>query len=103
MADFLIIYIDEAHAADGWAIKNNVYIKKHQSIQDRLDAAERLLEEQPFCPVVLDTMENQCKVKYAALPDRLYVLQEGKVIYKGQMGPWGYNPEEIRLILEKME
>ncbi|CAH2311192.1 type I iodothyronine deiodinase isoform X2 [Pelobates cultripes] len=88
---------------DEWALKNNVHIKKHQSIQDRLTAARRLLEESPSCPVVLDSMKNLCSAKYAALPERLYILQEGKITYKGQMGPWGYKPEEVRFILEKMD
>ncbi|KAG8436877.1 hypothetical protein GDO86_007823 [Hymenochirus boettgeri] len=101
VADFLIIYIDEAHAADGWALKNNLDIKKHQSLQDRLVAAKRLLEELPSCPVVLDTMKNLCSAKYAALPERLYILKEGKIMYKGKMGPWGYKPEEVRSVLEK--
>lgn len=59
------------------------------------------MEELPSCPVVLDTMQNLCSAKYAALPERLYILQEGKVIYKGNMGPWGYKPEEVRSALEK--
>uniref|UniRef100_A0A803J654 Iodothyronine deiodinase n=1 Tax=Xenopus tropicalis TaxID=8364 RepID=A0A803J654_XENTR len=101
IADFLIIYIDEAHAADEWALKNNLHIKKHRCLQDRLAAAKRLLEELPSCPVVLDTMSNLCSAKYAALPERLYILQEGKVIYKGKMGPWGYKPEEVHSVLEK--
>ncbi|KAG8546718.1 hypothetical protein GDO81_029921 [Engystomops pustulosus] len=86
---------------DGWALKNNISIKKHQNIQDRLSAAKRLMEELPSCPVVVDTMQNLCSAKYAALPERLYILQEGKVIYKGNMGPWGYKPEEVRGVLEK--
>ncbi|CAI9621335.1 unnamed protein product [Staurois parvus] len=45
-------------------------------------------------------MENLCSAKYAALPERLYILQEGKIIYKGNMGPWGYKPEEVRSVLE---
>lgn len=32
--------------------------------------------------MVLDTMENLSSSKYAALPERLYILQRGKVIYK---------------------
>lgn len=97
----MIIYIDEAHAEDEWALKNNISIKKHQNIQDRLVAARRLLKELPSCPVVLDTMENLCSAKYAALPERLYILQEGKIVYKGNIGPWGYKPEEVRSVLEK--
>lgn len=82
VADFLIIYIEEAHAVDGWAFKNNVVIKNHRSLEDRKIAAQFLQKNHPLCPVVLDTMENLSSSKYAALPERLYLLQGGKVIYK---------------------
>ena len=67
---------------DGWAFKNNVVIKNHRNLQDRLQAAHRLLERSPQCPVVVDTMKNLSSQLYAALPDRLYVLQEGRILYK---------------------
>ncbi|CAI5777122.1 type I iodothyronine deiodinase [Podarcis lilfordi] len=101
-ADFLIIYIEEAHASDGWAFKNNIAIKSHQTLQDRIQAAQVLLKENPSCPVVVDTMENLSSSKYAALPERLYVLQKGNIIYKGGVGPWNYHPEEVREVLEKL-
>lgn len=67
---------------DGWAFKNNVVIKNHRNLQDRLQAAHLLLDRSPRCPVVVDTMKNQSSQLYAALPDRLYVLQEGRILYK---------------------
>uniref|UniRef100_A0A8W4FKW1 Iodothyronine deiodinase n=1 Tax=Sus scrofa TaxID=9823 RepID=A0A8W4FKW1_PIG len=102
IADFLIIYIEEAHASDGWAFKNNVDIKNHQNLQDRLRAAHLLLDRSPQCPVVVDTMKNQSSRLYAALPERLYVLQAGRILYKGKPGPWNYHPEEVRAVLEKL-
>uniref|UniRef100_A0A8D0DXC4 Iodothyronine deiodinase n=1 Tax=Salvator merianae TaxID=96440 RepID=A0A8D0DXC4_SALMN len=101
-SDFLIIYIEEAHASDGWAFKNNIEIKSHQTLQDRIRAVERLLKENPLCPVVLDTMENLSCTKYAAMPERLYVLQNGNVVYKGGFGPWNYSPQEVRKFLEEL-
>lgn len=68
--------------SDGWAFKNNIDIKNHRSLEDRLVAARILVEEDPLCPVVVDDMKNSCAIKYGALPERLYVLQAGKVIYK---------------------
>lgn len=41
-----------------------------------------LLDRSPQCPVVVDTMKNQSSRLYAALPERLYVLQAGKILYK---------------------
>ncbi|KAB0386097.1 hypothetical protein FD755_001053 [Muntiacus reevesi] len=92
IADFLIIYIEEAHASDGWAFKNNVDIKSHRNLQDRLQAARLLLDRSPQCPVVVDTMKDQSSSCYAALPERLYVLQEGRILYKPArlLGPWDF-------------
>lgn len=102
MADFLVVYIAEAHATDGWSFANNVDIKNHTNLQERLAAAQVLVKENPLCPIVVDEMTDITASKYGALPERLYVLQSGKVIYKGKRGPWGYNPEEVRRVLEKI-
>lgn len=67
---------------DGWAFKNNIVIKNHQNLEDRKMAARFLLKKNPLCPVVVDTMENLSSSKYAALPERLYLLQGRKVVYK---------------------
>ncbi|XP_075566397.1 type I iodothyronine deiodinase isoform X2 [Pelecanus crispus] len=88
---------------DGWAFKNNIVIKNHRSLEERKIAAQFLQKNNPLCPVVLDTMENLSSSKYAALPERLYLLQGRKVIYKGGVGPWNYHPQEIRAILEKLK
>ncbi|KAM6219127.1 type I iodothyronine deiodinase isoform 2-T2 [Rhynchocyon petersi] len=87
---------------DGWAFKNNVAIRNHRNLQDRLRAARLLLDRSPQCPVVVDTMQNVSSQHYAALPERLYVLQEGRILYKGKPGPWNYHPEEVRAVLEKL-
>ncbi|XP_029419323.1 type I iodothyronine deiodinase isoform X1 [Nannospalax galili] len=87
---------------DGWAFKNNVDIRQHQNLQDRLWAAHLLLARSPQCPVVVDTMQNLSSQQYAALPERLYILQEGRILYKGKPGPWNYNPEEVRAVLERL-
>lgn len=47
-------------------------------------------------------MQNESSQLYAALPERLYVVQEGRIRYKGKAGPWNYNPEEVRAVLEKL-
>ncbi|KAG7275784.1 hypothetical protein CRUP_005698 [Coryphaenoides rupestris] len=55
---------------------------RHQNLGDRLSAAQVLVDLQPRCPVVVDDMSNVATSKYGALPERLYVLQAGKVVYK---------------------
>lgn len=103
VADFLVVYIAEAHSTDGWAFTNNFDINQHQSLEERLSAAQILVQNEPLCPVVVDEMSNVTAIKYGAQPERLYVLQAGKVLYKGSIGPWGYDPQEVRSFLQKMK
>uniref|UniRef100_A0A3P9JUG8 Iodothyronine deiodinase n=1 Tax=Oryzias latipes TaxID=8090 RepID=A0A3P9JUG8_ORYLA len=103
VADFLVIYIAEAHASDGWAFSNNYDINQHQSLEERLSAARILVQSDPLCPVVVDEMSNAAAIHYGSHPERLYVLQAGKVVYKGGIGPWGYSPQEVRSFLEKLQ
>lgn len=72
---------------DGWAFTNNIDINQHQSLEDRLSAARILVQKDPLCPVVVDDMSDTSAIKYGALPERLYVLQGGKVIYKVRIRP----------------
>lgn len=53
-------------------------------------------QEAPCCPVVVDGMENSSNAAYGAYFDRLYILQEGKVVYQGGRGPEGYRITELR-------
>ncbi len=47
-------------------------------------------------PLVVDSMENAADEAYAGWPERLYVIDEdGRVAYKGGVGPFGYDPDEL--------
>lgn len=103
VADFLVIYIAEAHSTDGWAFTNNIDIQQHKTLEERMSAAQILVQEDTLCPLVVDTMSNKTSCRYGAMPERLYILQAGMVLYKGEKGPWGYKPEEVRSFLQKMK
>ncbi len=48
-------------------------------------------------PMLLDWMDNQADLKYAALPERLFVIDpSGIVTYRSEMGPFGFTPDEWR-------
>lgn len=65
-------------------------------MKDRLQAAEILASLKPSAPIVVDTLENEALLSYAAFPDRLYIVQGGRVAYEGCVGPWGYDLKELR-------
>lgn len=102
VADFLTVYIDEAHPSNGWAFKNNVEIPAHATLEERCQAAKLMLDSVKFnCPVVVDTMENEANKAYAGLPIRQYVIKNQNVVYAGLPGPTYYNPKEVEQWLKE--
>uniref|UniRef100_A0A3Q2Y1K2 Iodothyronine deiodinase n=1 Tax=Hippocampus comes TaxID=109280 RepID=A0A3Q2Y1K2_HIPCM len=102
IADSVLVYIEEAHPSDGWVSTDAPYqIPKHRCLEDRLHAAQLMRSEAPGCPVVVDGMENPCNAAYGAYFDRLYILQEGKIVYQGGRGPEGYRISELRDWLQR--
>lgn len=108
MADFLLVYIDEAHPSDGWAVPADsslsFEVKKHRNQEDRCAAAHRLLERfslPPQCRVVADCMDNNANVAYGVAFERVCIVQRQKIAYLGGKGPFFYNLQEVRHWLEK--
>lgn len=96
--DFVMVYVQEAHAKDGWKMSGNIYtIPYHRSIDDRFQAANILRGHGNGlnCPLVIDTIENEAALQYAACPEALYVIEDGIVQYQG-LGPFAYDPDSVR-------
>lgn len=97
MADFLIVYICEAHPTDEWRWNNNIEIVQHRSQQERCAAAKHLKKvSRCSSPVVVDTMDNEATRAYGAYPERLFIIQEGKIVYEGGTGPYNYRLSEVQ-------
>jgi type I thyroxine 5'-deiodinase len=46
-------------------------------------------------------MTNEVDLKYAALPDRLYLIgADGLVAYRSAPGPWGFKPDELEAAIK---
>ncbi|KAI8510480.1 Responsible for the deiodination of T4 (3,5,3',5'- tetraiodothyronine) [Branchiostoma belcheri] len=101
VADFVVVYVAEAHPTDGWVMSRNADIRQHRCLEERLAAAEMLARYDIPCPILVDTMDNASTRAYAAMPDRLYIVLDGVCVYKGLPGPGGYHPEEVRDWLQK--
>lgn len=51
-------------------------------------------------PLLVDTIEDRVNRAYSGFPDRLYLIDaEGKVVYKGGRGPFGYKPRDLEQTL----
>lgn len=94
-ADFLTVYINEAHPVEGWSFKNNIAISRHKNIDDRLAAARLLVDKRPPFPIVVDGMSDDGNFAYGVLYERLYVIVDGKIVFQGGRGPRHYYIEDV--------
>ena len=89
--DFLTIYIAEAHASDGWVAKGNKYdIKQHRSFDERLFAAAMLKRAGVKGPLAVDLLTNHAEKAYAALPERLFLIEVGRITFSSEARTVGY-------------
>jgi len=80
---FVYVYIEEAHADDEWPLSTTFTIKQHKTIEERLAAAQRLVEEfGSKIPVLVDSMTNEFNREFSVWPERWFLLNtEGKLIF----------------------
>jgi hypothetical protein len=101
-ADFLTVYVREAHPTDEWQMKSNV--KDDVCYAQPKNLAQRVVIANDFIkrfnyPIAfgIDDINNAAEAAYSAWPERLYVIDEsGRIAYRGGMGPFHYDPAEVR-------
>lgn len=105
VADFVTVYIEEAHPAEKDHFKGNINIESHANMEDKMEAARTLKEEAgeslEGSPILVDPWDNPAMEAYAGFPERLYVILDGTIVYEGGMGPFGYKIEEVKEYLNK--
>jgi hypothetical protein len=106
-AQFLFVYIREAHPTDEWQMEENqkegVVFAQPKSTDERKGVAEKCSASLKLSmPVVVDAIDNRVDNLYAGWPERLFVVDKsGKIALAGRQGPWGFKPEEVRAWLEE--
>jgi len=96
---FYIIYIREAHPDDGWRVPENlqqeIHIREPRSLSERKAVATLCQVNLDLeMPMLVDAIDNPVEESYIALPMRLYLVgRDGKIVYTGERGPFGFNPE----------
>lgn len=104
--DFLYVYIKEAHPADEWQMDSNVekelVFNQPTTFDERMNLAQAFVTEMEIeGPVVVDEIDNIANACFAAWPERLYVIDtEGKITYKGGMGPFDFDTDELEEFLQ---
>jgi len=65
-------------------------------MEERLKAAQLPASKyaQKF-PTLIDLMDNNTCAAFEAWPERLYVVKDGKIVFKGGPGPFGYDIDAL--------
>ncbi|MCU0721228.1 MAG: deiodinase family protein, partial [Pirellula sp.] len=104
-AQFVMVYVREAHPTDGWKMQANtrvgVAVNQPTSFEDRENVASQFCERlDPKIPVVVDEVNDPTGHAYSGMPARLYIVNpDGKVAYKSGRGPFGFKPLELEQAL----
>ena len=105
-AELLCVYIQEAHPSDGWQVLMNVdqqvVYAQPKTEDDRAAIAETcVLGMDLKLPMLLDRLSNDVDLAYAALPERLYVIdREGTIVHRSEPGPWGFDVDAFEAALQ---
>ena len=54
-----------------------------------------LADTDPPCPVLVDNMRDEANRHYGVVSERLYILLDARVVYKGGFGPAAYSLQEV--------
>lgn len=104
-ANFLMVYVREAHPTDGWKMNSNakagVSFKQPTTYPERIEVCEQFRKRlNPGMPVVVDDINDPAGTAYSGMPARLYVIDaHGKVAFKSGRGPFGFKPQELEQAL----
>lgn len=104
---FLTVYIKEAHPEDEWQMDANedegVCYPQPRTLAQRVAIANDFVKRFRYeAPIAVDDMDNRADQLYAGWPERFYIIDEdGRIVFKGKPGPFGFHPEEVESWLAK--
>lgn len=108
MASFAIVYIKEAHPDDEWQMDSNldskVVFEQPKTFETRLELARTFVDSMKVeTDTYVDDIRNTALACYAAWPERIYVIDtDGRILYKGGVGPFYFEPDDLREYLSEM-
>jgi len=76
--------------------EDGVLFRQHQSMEERVEVGSAcMLKLALEIPALVDEMDDAVANAYGAVPERLYLVgRDGRIAYKGGMGPIFFRPEE---------
>ena len=105
VADFVFLYIVEAHASDEWPMPvgggREPYPQPKSLPERAARAAEYVADYGLELPVYVDCMSNAFESAYAAWPERFFVIDTGVIAFISQPVPdKGHDPAEVEAWLQ---
>jgi hypothetical protein len=79
-------------------VKDDVCYAQPKNLAQRVAIANDFIKRFNY-PIAfgIDDIDNAAEAAYSAWPERLYVIDEsGRIAYRGGMGPFHYDPEDVR-------
>ncbi len=83
--------------------RDAVLFREHRSMEERVEVAGQCMAKMALeMPAAVDEMDDAVALRYAAMPERLYLVgRDGRVAYKGGMGPMFFRPKEWEGAIER--
>jgi len=77
-------------------LRDGVLVEQHGSLEERVEVGQTCMSKLALeMPAVVDDIDDTVAKAYAGLPERLYLIdREGRVAYKGGVGPMFFKPGE---------
>jgi len=106
---FVLVYVREAHPNDDGRPAARPNVREEIDIADA-KTYEQKEEYGALCvrkldihfTTVIDGLDAKVEENYAALPDRMYLVdKQGTIAYKSEPGPHGFLPEQLEEAIKK--
>ena len=103
--DFISVYTTEAHPVGGWEAPDQPnLVADATTTTERVAAARAWFDKTQLSgQLAVDGINNEAQFTYDTMPDRIFVVQQGKVLYMQDKGPFGYLPDELTAFLQKLK
>lgn len=104
-AKFFLVYVREAHPADGWSMNSNqrvgIDITQPKAQQQRIKVAQTCQQHLDLdLPFLVDTIDDKVGTAYSGMPNRLYLIDhDGRIAFKNGRGPFGFHPSQLEQAL----
>eukprot|EP01130_Rhizamoeba_saxonica_P016462 TRINITY_DN7614_c0_g1_i1.p2 TRINITY_DN7614_c0_g1~~TRINITY_DN7614_c0_g1_i1.p2 ORF type:complete len:120 (-),score=33.14 TRINITY_DN7614_c0_g1_i1:152-511(-) len=104
VANFVYVYIKEAHAQDVWPMGKHEVIQNHKTLEDRIKAAKRLRDHYgATIPIFVDKMDDMFEQSYFVWPERYFIINNMEISVVGvPSSEYGFDRDQIKDYLKNL-